>query len=128
MRNRPIVVVGGGDSAMQEALTLAQFGSRITLLNRAPALTGQAAYRERVTAETKIDVRNDIIVEEILGDATVTGSASVDVTDAAHLGTSRLRACSSSSACSRTPALLGGRLDAGSERSDFDRQRAADRP
>ncbi len=73
LRNRVAAVVGGGDSAMQEALTLAPFAQRVMLINRGAALTGQAAYRGRIAANTKIDVRHSTTVEEVLGEATVSG-------------------------------------------------------
>jgi thioredoxin reductase (NADPH) len=66
-------VVGGGDSAMQEALTLAQFAQRVVILNRGTELTGQAAFRDRVAGNAKIEVRHNTTVEEVLGDATATG-------------------------------------------------------
>ena len=73
LRNRVAAVVGGGDSAMQEALTLAQFAQRVLLLNRGAALTGQAAYRDRIAGHGKIEVRHNTTVEEVLGDATASG-------------------------------------------------------
>lgn len=73
LRGRVVAVVGGGDSAMQEALTLAASVSRVIVLQRGAALTGQAAYRERVTADPKIELRYNVEVEEILGDAAVSG-------------------------------------------------------
>lgn len=73
LRNRLAAVVGGGDSAMQEALTLAQFAPRVVILNRGAKLTGQAGYGDRVTANAKIEIRHNITVEEVLGEATVTG-------------------------------------------------------
>jgi thioredoxin reductase (NADPH) len=72
-RDRIVAVVGGGDSAMQEALTLAAFASKVIILHRGDALTGQACYRDRVTAHQKIDIRFDTAVTEILGEAKVTG-------------------------------------------------------
>jgi thioredoxin reductase (NADPH) len=72
LRDRIVAVVGGGDSAMQEALTLAAFASKVIILHRGDALTGQACYRDRVTAHPKIDVRFDTAVTEILGEAKVT--------------------------------------------------------
>jgi thioredoxin reductase (NADPH) len=58
---------------MQEALTLAEFASRVIILDRGLALAGQAVYRDRVAAQSKIEVRANTVVEEILGDATVSG-------------------------------------------------------
>jgi thioredoxin reductase (NADPH) len=72
-RGRIVTVVGGGDSAMQEALTLAAFASKVIILHRGEALTGQACYRDRVTAHQKIDIRFNTAVTEILGEAKVTG-------------------------------------------------------
>ena len=73
LRDRTVAVVGGGDSAMQEALTLAAFASKVTILHRGDVLTGQASYRDRVTAHPKIDIRFNTAVTEILGEAKVTG-------------------------------------------------------
>jgi thioredoxin reductase (NADPH) len=72
-RDRIVAAVGGGDSAMQEALTLAAFASKVFILQRGDALTGQACYRDRVTAHQKIDIRFNTSVTEILGEAKVTG-------------------------------------------------------
>jgi thioredoxin reductase (NADPH) len=68
-----VAVVGGGDSAAQEALTLAEFAARVIMLHRGDALSAQAAYRDAVTANPKIELRFNAIVEEILGAAKVTG-------------------------------------------------------
>jgi thioredoxin reductase (NADPH) len=73
LRDRVVAVVGGGDSAMQEALTLAEFASKVIILHRGDALTGQACYRDRVTAHQKIDIRFNTVVTEIHGEAKVTG-------------------------------------------------------
>lgn len=73
LRDRVVAVVGGGDSAMQEALTLANYAARVVVLCRGPALAGQASYRERVLAHPKIELRFGTEVEAILGDAAVTG-------------------------------------------------------
>ena len=74
LRGRPVAVVGGGDSALQEALTLAEAASKVVILHRGDALSAQATYRERVAAHPGIDVRLNAEVEEILGGDTVTGA------------------------------------------------------
>jgi thioredoxin reductase (NADPH) len=71
LKNKVAVVVGGGDSAMQEALTLSQFVSQVVMINKAEELTGQASYRQLVAENSKIEVRNGSTVEEILGEAVV---------------------------------------------------------
>jgi thioredoxin reductase (NADPH) len=72
-RGRIVAVLGGGDSAMQEALTLAEFASKVIIFHRGNALTGQASYRDRVTTHSKIDIRFNTGIAEILGDTKVTG-------------------------------------------------------
>jgi thioredoxin reductase (NADPH) len=66
-------VVGGGDSALQEALTLAETALRVIVLHRGGELDGQASYRRRVEDEAAIDVRYGTTVEEILGADRVEG-------------------------------------------------------
>jgi thioredoxin reductase (NADPH) len=73
LRDAVIAVVGGGDSGMQEALTLAAFASRVILLCRGPALTGQGSFRDRILAHPKIEVRFGTEIEEIVGNHAVTG-------------------------------------------------------
>lgn len=73
LRDRAVAVVGGGDSAMQEALTLAESASRVVILHRGEALTGQAAYRDRVSAHPGIEIRFNASVREILGEDGVSG-------------------------------------------------------
>jgi thioredoxin reductase (NADPH) len=73
LRGKTAAVIGGGDSAMQEALTLSQHVSRVMLLTHGAALTGQMSYRERVTQDPKIEVRTRTEVEDILGESKVAG-------------------------------------------------------
>jgi thioredoxin reductase (NADPH) len=73
LRGQTAVVAGGGDSAMQEALTLADHLGKVILLERGEALTGQIPYREAVGGNPKIELRFGVTIEEILGDAAVTG-------------------------------------------------------
>jgi thioredoxin reductase (NADPH) len=73
LRGKVAAVVGGGDSAMQEALTLAASAARVILLHRGDALAGQADYRTRVRATPNIELRPNATVAEILGEDGVTG-------------------------------------------------------
>jgi thioredoxin reductase (NADPH) len=66
-----IGVVGGGDSALQEALTLANFAERVLLFHDGEKLSGQQTYQRRVLSNTKIIPRYRTVVEEIFGDDVV---------------------------------------------------------
>jgi thioredoxin reductase (NADPH) len=72
LRNRPVAVVGGGDAACQEALTLAAHASEVHLLVRGSALRAQKFWRDRVAAQRKIAVRYGVTVGEVVGDSAVT--------------------------------------------------------
>jgi thioredoxin reductase (NADPH) len=67
LRGKTAVVVGGGDSALQEALTLADAVERVVILHRAERLDAQASYQERALQHPKIEVRFGVVVEEIVG-------------------------------------------------------------
>lgn len=73
LRGRRAAVVGGGDAACQEALTIARFAGEVHLLVRAKQLRARAAWRERVAVEPRIRVHLDVRVDAVLGDAAVTG-------------------------------------------------------
>ena len=73
VRKQTVAVVGGGDSALQEALTLAEFAERVIILQRGDDLTAQAVYRDRVASHPKIEICLDTVVEEVLGDGKVGG-------------------------------------------------------
>jgi thioredoxin reductase (NADPH) len=79
MRDRVVGVVGGGDSALQEALTLAEAVGEVIVLHRGAALTAQATYRDRVLEHPKITIRYGTVVEEVLGDDAVSGVRARDV-------------------------------------------------
>ena len=83
LRNQIVAVVGGGDSAMQEALTLAEHVAQVIVLQRGDALTGQKSFRDRVAAQRKIELRFHATVTEILGEAKVTGVRTRNARDGA---------------------------------------------
>lgn len=72
-REREIVVVGGGDSALEEALFLTKFASKVTVIHRRDEFRASKIMADRVLAHEKIDVRWNSVVTEVLGDDTVTG-------------------------------------------------------
>ena len=68
-----VAVVGGGDSAADEALTLTEYADRVILFHRSDELDAQSVLRERIAASAKIEVRYNADVVEILGEDAVTG-------------------------------------------------------
>jgi thioredoxin reductase (NADPH) len=81
LRGRIAGVVGGGDSALQEALTLAQYVARVIVLHRGNTFSAQAAYVQQVRENPKIEVRFGTIVEEAVGNGALTGVRTRTVTD-----------------------------------------------
>ncbi|MFI5266168.1 MAG: FAD-dependent oxidoreductase, partial [Chloroflexota bacterium] len=73
LRGGPAVVVGGGDSAFMEALTLAEYASEVTIVHNSHAASAQNAYQRRVSEHPKITIRAGATVDELLGDETLTG-------------------------------------------------------
>jgi thioredoxin reductase (NADPH) len=67
-REKKIVVVGGGDSAMEEALFLTRFGSSVTLIHRRDSFRASAIMADRALAHPKINVIWNSVVEEVIGD------------------------------------------------------------
>ena len=85
LRDRTVGVIGGGDSALQEALTLADSVAEVIVLHRGESLDAQATYERRADEHPKITVRYRTVVEEILGDDKVAGVRARDLaTDSAE--------------------------------------------
>ena len=72
-RDKEIMVVGGGDSAMEEALFLTKFASRVTIVHRRDEFRASRIMADRALSHDKINVIWNAVVEEILGDDGVSG-------------------------------------------------------
>jgi thioredoxin reductase (NADPH) len=70
-KERRIAVVGGGDSAMEEALFLTRFGSRVTVLHRRESLRASKIMADRALAHPKIEFQFNTAVEEVRGGETL---------------------------------------------------------
>jgi thioredoxin reductase (NADPH) len=78
-RERVVGVVGGGDSALQEALTLADAVGEVIVLHRGESLTAQASFRDRVLSHPRISIRYRTVIEEILGEGALSGVRTRDL-------------------------------------------------
>jgi len=66
-RNKPLAVIGGGDSAAEEAIFLTKYGSRVTVLVRKDKLRASNIMAKRLAAHPKVDIKYNTVAEECLG-------------------------------------------------------------
>jgi thioredoxin reductase (NADPH) len=78
-RDKPMAVVGGGDTAMEEALFLTRFGTKVSVIHRRDQLRASKIMQERAKQNEKIEFIWNSVVEEVLGDDFVTGLRLRDV-------------------------------------------------
>lgn len=71
MRGKTVGVVGGGDSALLEALELAQHAGKVVIFHRGGGLRAQQTYQRRALAHPAIEVRYWTVIEEIVGESSV---------------------------------------------------------
>jgi thioredoxin reductase (NADPH) len=72
-KDRKVAVVGGGDTALDEALALASYASEVTIIHRRDQLRACPFLQEKVSANRKIKFILDTVVEDILGESRVEG-------------------------------------------------------
>jgi thioredoxin reductase (NADPH) len=72
-REKELVVVGGGDSAMEEALFLTKFATKVTVIHRRDSFRASTIMADRVMNHPKIEVIWNTVVEEVTGEITVDG-------------------------------------------------------
>lgn len=72
-KDQELVVVGGGDTAMEEALFLTKFASKVTIVHRRDEFRASKIMAERALAHDKVDVIWNTVVTGIHGESTVTG-------------------------------------------------------
>ncbi len=72
-RNKVLVVVGGGDSAVEEATFLTKFASKVIMLVRRDVLRASAVMQERAKNHPKIEIRFNTVPLEVIGDKSLTG-------------------------------------------------------
>jgi thioredoxin reductase (NADPH) len=88
-RDRELIVVGGGDTAMEEATFLTRFASTVTIVHRRDEFRASKIMQERALANEKIRVIWDSVLDEIVGEDAVTGVRlrNVKTGDVSDLGT-----------------------------------------
>ncbi|HVS68489.1 MAG TPA: thioredoxin-disulfide reductase [Mycobacteriales bacterium] len=79
-RDQPIAVVGGGDSAVEEATFLTKFASSVTIVHRRDTLRASKIMAERALSNPKISFAWNSVVKEVAGDGKVSGLVLEDVT------------------------------------------------
>ncbi|MHC4875422.1 MAG: NAD(P)/FAD-dependent oxidoreductase [Planctomycetota bacterium] len=112
-RDRPLVVVGGGDSAMEEATFLTKFASKVYIVHRRDEFRASRIMAERAIENEKVEVKWNSVIDEILGDDEngVTGVRIRSTTDESQ--TQELEASGYFCAIGHTPNtdFLSGQLD-----------------
>ncbi|WP_304325828.1 FAD-dependent oxidoreductase, partial [Bifidobacterium thermacidophilum] len=102
-RGKPIVVVGGGDSALTEADFLSRFGSSVTVIHRRDTFRASRILVDRAEKNPKIDFRMNAVVERVNGDDE-SGAHSVTIRDTVTGDTTEIPANGVFVAIGHTPA------------------------
>lgn len=108
-RNKPLAVIGGGDTAIEEALHLTQFASMIYLVHRRDSLRASKVMQERIARHPKVTILWNKIVDEFTGERALTG---LQLRDTQTNETSELPVAGAFEAIGHTPntGFLKGQL------------------
>ena len=87
-RNKDVIVVGGGDTAMEDSLFLTRFAKSVTIVHRRDEFRASRIMADRVKSNPKIKIIWNSAIDEILGDKTVTG---VRIKNVVTNGTTEMR-------------------------------------
>jgi thioredoxin reductase (NADPH) len=114
-RGKEVIVVGGGNTAVEEALFLTNFASKVTLVHRKDELRAEKILQDRLFAHPKVEIVWNHVVEEVLGQTDGMGSnvTGVRLKDVNGGGTQDLSADGVFIAIGHAPSseLFGGQLD-----------------
>lgn len=114
-RNKVLAVIGGGDSAMEEATFLTKFGSKVLILHRRDELRASKIMQRRAMTHPKVEFLYSSVVDEVRGDGKV--MQSIVVRDLKTDSTREVACCGLFFAIGHEPnvAFLGGQLEVDSE-------------
>jgi thioredoxin reductase (NADPH) len=112
-RGKPVVVVGGGNTAVEEALFLTNFASKVTVVHRRDEFRAEKILQERLFAHPKIEVVWDHAVDEVLGATDPMGVTGVRVKNVKTGAVSEIRSDGVFVAIGHAPAseLFKGQLE-----------------
>jgi thioredoxin reductase (NADPH) len=111
-RNKPLVVVGGGDSAVEEGTYLTKFASQVYMVHRRDALRASKIMQKRALENPKITMKWNTVVDEVLGNEK-DGVTGVRLRSTVGAGTEELACTGMFAAIGHTPNtdFLGGQLE-----------------
>lgn len=114
-RNKEVVVVGGGNTAVEEALFLTSFASKVTLVHRKDELRAEKILQERLLAHPKIEVVWDSVIDEVKGETDPMGVTGVRLKNVKTGATTDLACDGVFIAIGHAPSseLFAGQLDTG---------------
>ncbi len=114
-RNKEVVVVGGGNTAVEEALFLTSFASKVTLVHRKDELRAEKILQERLLAHPKIEVVWDSVIDEVTGQTDPMGVTGVRLKNIKTGATTDLACDGVFIAIGHAPSseLFAGQLDTG---------------